>query len=288
MPGAGELGASSALLLALLVPAAAPPAPEGRALYMRHCATCHGPAGRGDGPDAELFVTRPRDLGEGVLAAYPTADLVRRVRDGRSLRLALDPQALRRRIGDVERMVAYLQRLPTVDWRRVDVGWVVYAERCATCHGPFGTPVAPPPAGVRAPRALGDPDFQASISDATLAEVVRHGRDGMPALTPRVDEVEAADVAACVRLLSPAFAAYTSTCAVCHGDHGVPNGSFAEALPQPTVIFDRAYFARQDPEALRGAIWHMLDQQAPAMPHFAAVLTAAEAEAVVEYLKRPR
>jgi mono/diheme cytochrome c family protein len=35
---------------------------EGRALFMTHCASCHGPAGRGDGPSAGEFIRRPSDL----------------------------------------------------------------------------------------------------------------------------------------------------------------------------------------------------------------------------------
>jgi hypothetical protein len=38
-------------------------APEhGRDLYVRHCASCHGAAGRGDGPAAAALAPRPTDL----------------------------------------------------------------------------------------------------------------------------------------------------------------------------------------------------------------------------------
>lgn len=39
-----------------------PEAPEGRALYMKYCVQCHGPAGRGNGPWAKSFSPRPADL----------------------------------------------------------------------------------------------------------------------------------------------------------------------------------------------------------------------------------
>ncbi len=276
------------MAIAALLVAVAAAAADGRGLYLRECAPCHGVSGRGDGPDAALFALHPRDLHEGLIVNYSTAELVRRIRSGRPLQLAVDPVGLRRRLTNVEAMIAYLQRLPTVDWKRADPGWVIYAERCAPCHGPYGTPLAPPPAGVRPPRSLADPAFQASMSDATMVDVVRHGRQGMPGLTPRLSDAEARDVAAYVRLFSPGFETYASSCAACHGDHGVPNGAFAETTPEPTVIFDRAYFAHHDPEALRSKIWHMLDEHEPSMPHYAGVLTDAEARAIVEYLKRER
>jgi mono/diheme cytochrome c family protein len=266
--------------------AAAAPAADGRRLYLRQCAPCHGVSGRGDGPDAALFAMHPRDLRDGVLARHSTEALVRRVRSGAPLQLAVDPAALRRRAAAVEALVAYLQRLPAIDWPRADRGWVLYAERCAICHGPYGTPLAPPPAGAKPARSLASRAFQSAVSDETLVEVVRHGRDAMPALVPRLSDEEARDVATYVRLFSPGFETYSGTCAGCHGDHGVPSGDRMDGVPQPTVVFSAQYFARHDSEALRSAIWHMLDEQAPVMPHHAAVLTDAEARAIVEYLRR--
>jgi mono/diheme cytochrome c family protein len=38
------------------------PAPTGQVLFVRHCASCHGVSGKGDGPVAASFQTRPADL----------------------------------------------------------------------------------------------------------------------------------------------------------------------------------------------------------------------------------
>jgi mono/diheme cytochrome c family protein len=38
------------------------PAPTGQVLYLRHCASCHGVSGRGDGPVAASLQKRPIDL----------------------------------------------------------------------------------------------------------------------------------------------------------------------------------------------------------------------------------
>ena len=38
------------------------PAPTGQVLYLRHCASCHGESGRGDGPVAASLQKQPTDL----------------------------------------------------------------------------------------------------------------------------------------------------------------------------------------------------------------------------------
>lgn len=263
---------------------------DGRVLYLQHCARCHGNDGRGDGPDAALFTTLPSDLRAGFLRTHSIADGVRRVLDGRRDELALDVPALRSQAKDVEAVVAYLQRLPEIDWQAVDGGQMLYVDRCSPCHGPSGRPGPDSvlPAGVRRPRDLSDPAYQRGTSDTDMIVAVRHGREGMPALTPRLSEEQARQVAAFVRILSPGYVTYASYCAPCHGDHGIGGGSFAESYPAPTVIFDAAYFERHDPEALRASAWHMVQQHRPSMPHFRGTLSEAQARAIVEYLKQPR
>jgi len=259
--------------------------PDGRVLYGRYCAPCHGVAGRGDGPDAGIFSERPRNLHEGFLDRYKTEDLVRRVRDGRQLELALDLQELRTQAKQVEEVVDYLKRLPAIDWQLAESGWETYIDRCELCHGSTGQPGATLPAGVHRPRDLSDPAVQRSISDKDLIVVVRHGRKGMPALAPRVPKSDGPALAAFVRLLSPGFTLYSRYCANCHGDRGRGVQNLGEAIRLPTVVFDRSYFAKHDPEELRKEIWHMLSEHKPAMPHYRWTISEAQARAIVEYLK---
>jgi mono/diheme cytochrome c family protein len=60
-------------------------AASGRALYLTHCATCHGKAGQGDGPMAAYLKVAPANLAtistrhQGV---FPT-ELIQRIVDGR-------------------------------------------------------------------------------------------------------------------------------------------------------------------------------------------------------------
>ena len=284
----GRTATLTLCLALLLTPITTHAAPNGQRLYLQQCAPCHGVSGHGDGPNAAIFSSKPRDLRGDFLAKYSTDDLVRRVLDGRRLELALDLPAMRARAADVESLIAYMRRLPEVDWRTADQGSAVYISRCEICHGTYGRSTGSLPPGVRAPRDFSDPAFQDAMSDRELLHAVRHGSAGMPALTPRVTEEQARQVVAFVRLLSPGFTTYSQYCADCHGSHGIGTGSFAETTAAPTVMFDRAYFARHDREALRGDVWHMLDEHQPSMPHFRGVISRAQAQAIIAALKKGR
>jgi len=261
---------------------------SGAMLYQRECAPCHGPSGRGDGPEGVFFAPPPRDLREGFLDLYPTEELVEKIRRGRPLQLEIDPQATRRRNEMVEAIVAHMQRLPDVDWPPVERGAELYATRCETCHGPFGraVPGMVLPKGVqREPRDLSSQAFQKAFDDRQLAEVVRHGRAGMPAIPPLATEQDARDLVAYVRLLSPGFSYYSLWCGGCHGDDGSGEGVFATGADAPKVAFDRAYLKAQDPAELRRNVVHMLERQEGAMPHFEREMSEAQARAIVEYLR---
>ena len=52
----------------------APDAPLGQRVYAQHCAVCHGPAGRGNGPAAPSLHPKPRDFSGGVFKLKSTAD----------------------------------------------------------------------------------------------------------------------------------------------------------------------------------------------------------------------
>ena len=261
-------------------------APHGEPLYRRHCAPCHGPTGRGDGPDAALFVTRPRDLRESFLNKYPTAELVQRVRDGAALQLAVDLPALRARATEVESVVAYMKQLPTIDWPTVEVGREVYVDRCELCHGPYGRPPAMLPPGVTRSPDLTPELLRPLGSPARVLELVRRGHEAMPALVPRLPEADGGPLAAFLRILSPGFETWDRNCVACHGDDGRGTGTLAEAMQLPKVDFDAAYFRSHDPDQIRAGVWHMLAQQKPTMPHFHWTLTEAQATAIVDYLKR--
>lgn len=56
---------------------------QARLLYQVHCARCHGPSGRGDGPDAPLLKSRPRDFAQAGKETARDAMLIRKaIADG--------------------------------------------------------------------------------------------------------------------------------------------------------------------------------------------------------------
>jgi mono/diheme cytochrome c family protein len=136
-----------------------------------------------------------------------------------------------------------------------------------------------------ASRDLSDPTFQSSTDDATLTELVRHGRRSMPALVPRITEPEASELAGYVRLLSPGYTLYATYCMACHGPRGEGAVGIAAEAAAPRLAFDAAYFEGRSPDRVRAAVWHMLRDAKPTMPHFSVVLSASQAEAIFAYLR---
>jgi mono/diheme cytochrome c family protein/peroxiredoxin len=57
------------------------PIARGRLVYQVHCARCHGPSGHGDGSDAPLLKTAPRDLAT-VVGTKSQSDLRRAITEG--------------------------------------------------------------------------------------------------------------------------------------------------------------------------------------------------------------
>ena len=259
---------------------------KGRALYMAQCSRCHGPNGIGDGPDAPLLRNPPADLRRSeVLDSFSDEKLAERIRDGKVMRLEFRPESISRQAADTEALYRFLRKLPQIRWKSVEAGAVLYFERCTPCHGGYGHPESALPPGVtRRPQDLSDERFQASVSDRELRWLVRHGRRGMPVVLPRLTEAEAADLVSFVRVLSPGFDLYDSFCSTCHGFHGEGATGALSTKPAPQFAFDAEYFRTHTADEIRQAIWHMLEDKTPSMPHFAETLSTAEVKAILLYL----
>lgn len=259
-------------------------AEDGERLYLDRCAPCHGAARDGAGPDASIFNPRPRALDGAFVARYDAAQLVDTVLNGAALPLALDADATKRRLGEVDLLVAHLRHLPDIDWDAFARGRSLYFDRCQRCHGPFGDPGALPPGG-RAPRSLGALGLREKPRPALL-RLLRHADVKQPTLDPPLSDAEAASLVPFARELTPGFALYARFCASCHGLDGRAD-ELVDPGHAPQVVFDRAWARHVDGERLHVRVWHMLSGQRPAMPHFRTRLSEAEARAIVEWLKAP-
>ncbi len=65
--GSGLIIAAGAVLL-LSVAARVARAEDGKAVYDKNCVSCHGPAGKGDGPAAKAMKSPPQDFATGAKA----------------------------------------------------------------------------------------------------------------------------------------------------------------------------------------------------------------------------
>lgn len=122
-------------------------------------------------------------------------------------------------------------------------GLVVFADRCANCHGPTGGGDGELSAQlVKAPAHLNDPAFRETAVPGDLYNTIRNGilESGMPPFGPAssnpLDEASLWDAVAAVYSFStPAEsvmmgqAVYNANCAACHGETGLGDGPEAAA-----------------------------------------------------------
>lgn len=108
-------GALLGWLIGLIGSSLATPLPpialeEGRAIYERHCADCHGAEGRGDGKQAISLSPRPGNLISAQTSAKSDQDLLKIIANGRP-RTAMT--GWRERLSDEEQraVLAYIRSL---------------------------------------------------------------------------------------------------------------------------------------------------------------------------------
>jgi len=145
------------------IPPAAPPLVAGARVYQAQCASCHGPAGRGDGPAAAGLTPPPADLTDfRKLSGATPLDFYRRLTIG---------------VAGTS-MPAYESRLTS------DERWAV-ASYTSTLRLPAGRGEVPP--------GLSDFPTTARLSDSALAAMLAPGTDpAAPDVRARVGAVRAA------------------------------------------------------------------------------------------------
>ena len=198
------------LLLVSMVPLAWA-APDGKALYERHCSACHQSEGKG-GIGLPLTAEILEQLSDEYIA--------RTIRNGRPGRIM--PSFERLSDAQVGAILKYIRSwsdkpapvFPEVA-RRGDArkGKPLYEKFCQRCHGKDGSGEGSG-TGVTLsrerefmvmPAALNNPGFQRSASDAMIADIIRRGRKvgGMPAFAKKLDDGQILDLVAYLRTLRP-------------------------------------------------------------------------------------
>jgi mono/diheme cytochrome c family protein len=284
--------------VAPLVPGMTPPQgwrlAQGEALYLRHCADCHGRQGRGNGPVGRALGLQVPSLGRPELFTGRSDDALIALLAGAPLSVSLDAANLTATEEELSAIAAYLSQLPTIPWERVNNGQGLYDAFCLACHGLYargdGQLVARLPTF---PRDLSAPQYQGQISDADLLRIIAEGRGLMPGVRDLVsiDQMEA--IVTYVRLLSPGHELYTRFCAACHGYEGQPvtpdlKAVSTSALPSkemPQVAFNQAYFTTRPAAQIREGISHLLRQRRAIMPHFQRRLSENEIRQILSYLR---
>ncbi|HSP18062.1 MAG TPA: cytochrome c [Myxococcaceae bacterium] len=95
---------------------AAPAKPDvaaGKAIYGAQCASCHGPAGKGDGEDAAYFTTKATDLTDKAALSRRSDDFLAAVigGGGPAKGLSKDMPAAKLSPAEIQSVVAYVRGL---------------------------------------------------------------------------------------------------------------------------------------------------------------------------------
>lgn len=175
---------------------------EGRRIFERSCAACHGTAGLGDGPAGAKLTPRPPAIGTTALMAGVTPAMMFRIT---SIGIAGTPMAGFAGVLTPEQrwnVVAYVNSLRTTHEQQLE-GEGLFTQRCASCHGVSGAgDGALARSLTKLPPEIGTVAWQVEHSDEQIAAVVKAGLRGT-AMPPSSDltDAQAASVVAYVRTL---------------------------------------------------------------------------------------
>jgi mono/diheme cytochrome c family protein len=183
---------------------------DDRALYRRHCAVCHGDAGRGDGPASFLLTPRPRDFTTGryKFRSTPTGSLPTVADVAGAIRRGLPGTSMPGYEGllapaEIERLARYVLALAPPGMRPAPSvalgaptpagseaagrGQTLYVTAgCADCHGADGRasgwrPEREGPGGPPRPTDLTEPwTFRGGSDTASVVRTLLTGLDGSP------------------------------------------------------------------------------------------------------------
>ncbi|HEY2065835.1 MAG TPA: cytochrome c/FTR1 family iron permease, partial [Gemmatimonadaceae bacterium] len=175
---------------------------EGRTIFGKSCASCHGAMGLGDGPAGATMNPRPPAIGTQTHMHGISPAMTYRIL---SVGIAGTPMAgFSGTLTPEQRwnVVAYVNSLRSSRTQLLE-GEGLYLQRCASCHGAVGTGDGALARSLTTlPPELGSVAWQAEHSDEEIAAAVRDGIPGsaMPPARDLTPE-QAASVVAYIRTL---------------------------------------------------------------------------------------
>jgi high-affinity iron transporter len=176
---------------------------DGKQIYDKNCASCHGALGLGDGAAAKGMSPPPPAVGtRGTMHDVTPALMYRIV----SVGIAGTPMAgWAEKLTADERwdVVGYINSLRTTP-QQIAEGEGLYTQRCVTCHGPTGSDDGASAQMLsKLPPELGSFAWQVERSDAQIANAIKSGAPGT-AMPPSRDltDAELVTMVAYVRTLT--------------------------------------------------------------------------------------
>ncbi|MFZ3072661.1 MAG: c-type cytochrome [Thermodesulfobacteriota bacterium] len=137
-------------------------ASDGKGIYLKYCASCHGIEGKGNGPASEFLLPRPRNLTDGVYKwrttsfddYYPSEeDIFNTIKNGLA-GTSMPGWADVLNDNDIRSLVKYLKDLAGLEnpekgkinipssfpsgTESIENGKALFKERCVECHGKQG------------------------------------------------------------------------------------------------------------------------------------------------------
>src|SRR5688572_4992207 len=158
---------------------------EGRQLYERNCATCHGMAGQGDGPAARGLNPRPPAVGDAAAMHDVSPATMYRITSVGIGGTPMPSYGATLTPDQRWNVVSYLIALRASP-QQVAEGEGLYTQGCVQCHGALGAGDGPFARSLsRIPQEIGAFAWQAARSDLELSSLVRSGIPGtaMPPAT---------------------------------------------------------------------------------------------------------
>ncbi len=279
---------------------------RGAEVYAANCFVCHGGRGDGQGPWAATLSTPARDFTDDAwMESQSDGVFVTSILRGVP-GTPMPSFAGRLSERDIWAVTAYLRGFsPKVELDQAEAdevlvsqGQEVFAAQCAGCHGEFGSGDGDAAESFDTqPRALADGGWLSGRTDQQLHRTVVEGIPGtsMPSFYDELGNREIDAVVAYLRRLADveqrpnplsgwAQQSYRAYCASCHGVGGDGQGVAAGRIaPNPRSFRNPTWMAGQTDEKLADAVRN--GRPGTAMPPFGALLSDAEIDRLVEYIR---